>query len=48
MKRVGNNQWPLMCDASLDCGRPSEKWPRLELEQFSDRLFLLFIPVFKH
>ena len=27
MKRVGNNQWPLMFDASLEGGRISEKWP---------------------
>ena len=26
MKRVGDNQWPLMFDASLDGGRTSEKW----------------------
>ena len=28
MKRVGNNQWPLMFDALLDGGRASEKWPQ--------------------
>ena len=27
MKRMGNYQWPLMPDASLDSGCTSEKWP---------------------
>ena len=26
MKRMGNNQWPLMFGVSLDGGRTSEKW----------------------
>ena len=26
MKRVGNNNWPLLFDALLDGGRTSEKW----------------------
>ena len=33
MKRMGNNQWPLMFDASLDEGRTSEKW-LLQLREY--------------